>query len=220
MKFQRLRRFTTFYPLTTSVESLANPKGFNASILLVPSSCTDAPRLIQDIRKKLNVDVTGAIVDSVGNGKCAYSLTLLNGTPFYSQKGRAYKKTVGRWPDAKMYPKQDGFSTVSQGPSYTPDVIPSGLENANPNAFITLSDAEPIELYQYLNHAFPNSLKVYNFSCRWASLVHEHPSSMANHIHSSTMTKCTTLAQSAFVLMDPRLILSRGMMDSWLKATY
>lgn len=95
----------------------------------------------------------------------AFSLALLNGIPFSSNEGRKLRsKSVGRWRfnHTQLEQTTSKFESISQGPNFTRKVIPIALQNISkdPDCIITFSDNEPIELYQYLHHAYPDSCKV------------------------------------------------------------
>jgi hypothetical protein len=154
---------------TLSITGLSNPWKLNAAILLINPSSNPYPQtFIHSISKLLNVQVVGAL----NQMDHAFSLALVNGVPFYSNAGRQIKsKSVGRWRfnSASHEQNMGKFESISQGPGFTSNVIPIGLENMSkdPDSIITFSDNEPIELYQYLHHAYPDSLKVQTINLRW-----------------------------------------------------
>jgi hypothetical protein len=155
MTNQVARRFSTLYNIFPK-----NASGYNAAIMLVSvQQAGNLKHLIRDAMK-LDVPVLGAVVDKLGSND-AFSVTLLNGVPFYSPAGRAKNKSVGRWHTAPVKSKtQVGFHSISQGPAFTTAVIPLELEGAKTGAFITLSDNAPHELYEYLDATFPERLKM------------------------------------------------------------
>ncbi|KAI8914631.1 hypothetical protein EDD86DRAFT_244814 [Gorgonomyces haynaldii] len=121
----------------------------NVGIALFTPQCTRIQSLYAQISKRYDL-VLGAIVDSVNGDHVYFGV---RGTPFYAPRGRTYRhKAVGRWPDLHQHTSTEtGFRSVSQGPNAS-DLL--SVRSTNPTAILTLSDAEPLELYQQLSASY------------------------------------------------------------------
>lgn len=152
----------------------AIPKNSVAILLMTPKFMTPLAAL-SSLKPIFNGPVIGALVDSVGLGTPGYSLSLVQGTPFYAKHTRSQFKQVGRWPSKLGSSPQTGaFATISQ-PSLS--TIKWDLPKlGDPNLILTFSDADPHAVYAHLDTIHPNAMKVVTAQIVW--------------IHSSTNTFC------------------------------
>lgn len=164
------RCFSTVTRPSLSLAGIANPNSYKTAIVLLNPLFVKSPRgFIDEIRLKFPEvqNIVGALQTFDDN--TAFSLSLLNGDAFYSKPGRRIKSvSLGKWAALDAIKNLDGlnqndkFTSVSQGPSFSEHIAPSEwqMESQQPAAFITLSDNEPLELYQYLYSKFPSSRKI------------------------------------------------------------
>lgn len=159
---------TSYFPKISSLCSLTNPGKWNSAIMLVAANSTldelaSIPKSLNFLRDSLKLNVIGCIADSVGTGGSMCSVTMCNGTIFKSDAGREYKhKSVGRWPSKNKHKQSSGseiYTAVSQGPVFSSAVEPSE-PLLRPKSIFTLSDNEPLELYQYLASSYPDSVNL------------------------------------------------------------